>query len=193
MSPMITGTRNQALLTLVIQEAHTVAEAEKFYFGRTALQKIIYFLKILGVPMQYTFEIHYYGPFCDEILDDIELLIADEVICDLSQNRSKYSNYAPCPQAEQFLTKHGKSLKPYRKRVRDLVRALVPLSPERLELFATLDYLYRWHKASGGRGPWKGPIISHFQMIKPEKFDKEDVEKAYNILVDTGLIESDTD
>jgi len=193
MSPMMTGTKNQALLTLVIREAHTVAEEQGFYFGRTALQKIMYFLKILDVPMRYSFEIHHYGPFCDEILDDIELLTVDEVIVDGSQSPSKYSNYAPFQQAEQLLTKYQKSLNPFKETVSDLVRALVPLSPERLELFATLDYLYRWYKASGSGGPWKDQIISHFQSIKPNKFEKEEVEKYYNILVDTGLIETDTD
>jgi len=58
-----------------------------------------------------------------------------------------------------------------------------------LELLATLDFAYRWVKASGGSGPWKDRAVTRFIEIKKEKFAKPLVEKTYDGLVVAGLFE----
>jgi uncharacterized protein YwgA len=52
-------TQEHALLALVIKEAQAAKSVG--YFGRTALQKVVYFLKALGLPTRYQFEVHHYG------------------------------------------------------------------------------------------------------------------------------------
>ena len=94
MSLCLTGTQDHSLLAMVVQEARRAAETWGGFVGRTAVQKMMYFLKATGVPMTYRFDIYHYGPFCEEILRDVEWLIADGVITDLSDKPEKYSNYA---------------------------------------------------------------------------------------------------
>ncbi len=60
------------------------------------------------------------------------------------------------------------------------VRGLLLLQPERLELLATLDYLFRQLKAGGGQGPWKEKVIERFMQVKKEKFAREAVRAAYD-------------
>jgi len=153
MSLLLSHTRDQALLTMVIEEASASAKQQNGYVGRTAVQKIVYFLQTV-VPMDYRFDIHHYGPYCYEVTRDIEWLLADGVIRDQS-NQDNYSNYASADQAGELLALHHDHVEQHRMAVRKVASSFVTLDPKQLELIATLDYLYRQLKASGGSGPWK--------------------------------------
>src|SRR4051812_26829490 len=111
MALVLTGSWEQALLTATAQAA--APEGGSGYLGRTALQKILYFLQILGVPMRYRFEIYHYGPYCDRIYRDVELLLADGVLRDASSNPEKYSNYRPGAAAGELLQLHQGRLAPH--------------------------------------------------------------------------------
>ena len=187
MSLFLADGQDHALLAMVIEEASQTASEQGSFVGRTAVQKIMYFLKALGVPMGYRFDIHHYGPFCDEILRDAEWLIADNVIVDHSNNPQKYSNYTPDAALPELLAKYN-NLEPLRKQIQSVVRTLVPMRPERLELLATLDYLYRKHRAGGGDGPWKSSVLKSFLEIKGERFQQADVEHVYDAMVKIGLV-----
>ena len=157
--------------------------------GRTAVQKIVYFLQIVGVPMRYRFDIHHYGPYCSEISRDLEWLRADEVIADHSQNTDKYSNYRPGGAIDELVRRHADDLRKHGPLVQTVVRALLPLRPERLELLATLHYVYREQKARGGTGPWKDRVLARFREVKKDKFQADDVSHAYETLVSVDLLE----
>src|SRR5260370_18746724 len=101
MALKLTETWEQALLTEIVEMA-TQSNFDGFR-GRTALQKILYFLQISGVSMQYRFDLYHYGPYCDLISRDVELLLADGVIRDDSPNPKKYSNYRTSDEARELL------------------------------------------------------------------------------------------
>ncbi len=189
MSLLLTGGRDHALLALVIQEAREVANSHGGPVGRRAVQLATYFLKGVGVPMGYRFDIYQGRPYCDEISRDIEWFIADEVLEDRSEPSAGSSDYAPAKALPELLSMHKKSMEPLRPRIRRVVGALVPLSPQRLELLSALDYAYRYKKASGGRGPWKDAVISRFREFTGDQFPPHEVSQAYGALVQTGLLE----
>ena len=183
--PLFFSTKqDDALLAMVVQEACNADGVP--YFGRTALQKTMYFLKVLGVPMDYRFDIHHYGPFCNAILTDTEMLIVDDVIVD-SAPKSRYSNYAPGPNVNELLEKHTEVLIQYRETMREVVAVLAPMSPEKLELLATLHFAFAAETASGNQGPWKERVLHRFQEFKRDKFSPEDVSNGYDALVKAGL------
>jgi uncharacterized protein YwgA len=187
MSLQLTGTWEHALLAAITQAA--AASGDGGYLGRTALQKILYFLQISGVPMRYRFDIYHYGPYCDRVTRDVELLLADDVLKDTSPSPEKYSNYRPGTSAEELVRSHASALEPHRETINKVVRSLLPLQPEHLELMATLDYLFRQLKAGGGRGPWKERVIAHFMEVKKDKFPLPEVTAAYDSMVRADLIE----
>src|SRR5258706_6475687 len=143
MSLFLTGTWEHALLAMIAKEAAGVSQEQGGYLGRTAMQKIVYFLQVLEVPMRYRFELFHYGPFCQNILGDLEWLVADQVISDRSPNPEKYSKYTPGLACEELLAKHAAKLKECQDTVKSTVKALLPLKPDHLELIATLDYAFR--------------------------------------------------
>src|ERR1022692_2476500 len=124
MSLFLTGTWEHSLLAKVVKEAAEVAQKEGGYLGRTAIQKIVYFLQVLEVPMRYRFEVFHYGPFCNTILGDTEWLMADEVINDASPNPEKYSKFTPGSACDELIDKHAEKLKQYENTVKNTVKAL---------------------------------------------------------------------
>jgi len=172
--------------------AATVEAASKTcpdcYLGRTAIQKLLYFMNVLGVPMRYSFDIHHYGPFCPNVMHDVDWLVADNVIEDRSQE-SRYSNYKPGQGWPELSERYRDKLDKYREKIEEVCNALTDLSPETLELIATLDFSYRWVRARGGKGPWKAAAVEKFKSIKKDKFEDEDIDTWYQVLVESELIE----
>src|SRR5439155_5171044 len=173
MSLFLSKTWEHALLAKVVKEAGAVAQAEGGYLGRTAIQKVVYFLQVLNVPMRYRFDVYHYGPFCASILGDLEWLIADEVVAESSPDPGKYSKYTPGPTCDELIAKHAAKLKECEETVKSTVKALLPLKPDHLELIATLDYAFREAKATAGTKPAKQKVIARFREFKGDKFSNE--------------------
>jgi uncharacterized protein len=184
---LFSGTWEHALLAVTAREVAKCGGA--CYLGRTALQKILYFLQIAGVPMRYAFDIYHYGPYCDRVFRDVELLQADGVLKDVSLSPAKYSNYRPDAGADELIELHASALGPHLETINTVVQGLLPLEPNHLELLATLDYLYRQLRAGGGRGPWKSRVIDKFLEVKKDKFPVQVVSDGYDSMVRAGLAE----
>jgi uncharacterized protein len=187
MSPIaFSGTQEHALLALVIQQAHDSTNVP--YLGRTALQKIVYFLKALGVPMRYSFDIHHYGPYSDQITSDLDLLMADGIVEDRSPTTT-YWNYVPRSGGPlgELLEQHEEFVSANRVIVRQVVDSLGPLKPPQLELFATLHYAYRYEVASTSK-PSRDAVLSRFREYKGNKFPSDELSTAYDAMVEMKLI-----
>jgi uncharacterized protein YwgA len=189
MSLFLTKTWEHALLAKVVKEAADVAQKHGGYLGRTAIQKIVYFIQVLDVPMRYRFEVSHYGPFCNTILGDLEWLMADEVITDSSPDQQKYSKYTPGPSCDELIAKHAAKLNEYDATVKSVVKALLPLKPDHLELVATLDYAFREIKATLGKKPPKMKVIARFREFKGEKFKEKEIVETFDRLEAAGLFD----
>ena len=139
--------------------------------------------------MRYRFDIYHYGPYCDRLSRDVEWLMADGVLKDVSLNTEKYSNYRPDAAAEELLGLNEEAIRPYMAMVRKVVQIFLPLKPEHLEVLATLDYCFRQLKAGGGSGPWKDRVIEHFLQVKKDKFPRSEVAEAYDSMASANIIE----
>ena len=111
------------------------------------------------------------------------------------KEEKKYSDYHTAGKAAEFTGKYSTTLNKYRSKVKIIVEAMLPLDPDSLELIATLDFAYRWVRATGGKGPWKTRVIERFYEMKKKKrdtFPEGDpdgkVSKAYDSLEEAGLI-----
>lgn len=190
MSLMFTQTQDQAILAFAIKLAAEVATEKRRYVGRTAIQKIMYFLRVRGVPINYNFDIYHYGPFSEQILWDIDWLLADSVIQDKSKNTDKFSNYAPGNNLTELISLHKEKMQEVESTVQSVVKALIPLSPNDLELIATLDYVYRQEMAKGQTGNLKEQVVSRFREIKKDKFTPELVSRTFDMMAAANLISS---
>lgn len=158
------------------------------FLGRTAIQKLLYFMKVRGVPMKYSFDIHHYGPFCANIMHDVDWLMTDGVIEDQA-SEARYSNYRPSAGWHELEEQFHDDLAENQEIISEVCEAMGELTPEALELVATLDFSYRWVRARGGCGPWKNATIEKFKRVKKDRFSDEAIEESYETLVEAGLIE----
>ena len=128
MSPTLANSWQHALVTLVIKKAQEVfKESGDGYLGRTALQKILYFIGRRGVPIPYRFDIYHYGPFCQDISHDMEWLIMDDVVEDISGAQQRYSNYRLGENANDLLHDFEQTLAPYQESCRRSCRNAFPI------------------------------------------------------------------
>lgn len=187
MSLVLNHRWEHALIGAVIDRSYE--KCPDCYLGRTAIQKLLYFLNVLGVPMRYNFDIHHYGPFCQSIMHDVEWLAADGVIEDRAKD-SRYSNYKPGAAWSELAGQFNDKLNSFEEQIKSVCDALSGMSPEPLELIATLDFSYRWVRAAGGNGPWKAKTIEKFKSIKKEKFPGDEIDSWYDVLVEATLVEA---
>lgn len=185
----IADTEDHALLAYVIKCAREAIEKKKGKpLGRTAMQKIPYFLQVLGVPMKYRFEIYTYGPFCSEILRDIEWMEADGVIIDASSDKEKRSDYRPGQSIDELISMHSDYIEKYKDVIENVASGLANVEPNQLELLATLVYLYRWFEATDQPAPFRSSVICRLNEIKPGKFSTQNVDHAYDWLKSVKLV-----
>jgi uncharacterized protein len=102
----------------------------RHYLGRTAVQKLVYFAKTIGIPIPYLFEIYTYGPYSDSVTFSIESMLADDVLKDISNAPHKYSNYRLGDNAYEVLDAYHQAIEPYQKAIDAIVHSLVGQRPD---------------------------------------------------------------
>lgn len=156
------------------------------YLGRTAIQKLAYFVKVLGAPIPCSFGIYTYGPYSDRVTFAMESLLADDVLNDTSGN-PKYSNYRLGPNANELLAVFSDELKPHEAKIRQTVNALGAFQPNALELIATLHFIAKRQAQITGKTV-KKLVVQEFKSIKHDRFPDTEIMTWYDALVHAGLI-----
>lgn len=156
------------------------------YLGRTAIQKLTYFSKVLGAPIPCSFGIYTYGPYSDTVTFAVESLLADEVIVDQSMN-PKYSNYRLGRNAAELLSGFADDLRPHMDQIDRAAKVLGAFTPNELELIATLHFIAQ-RQVQTGRKPSKNSVIGEFKSIKRDKFRTHEISTWYDALDKAGLL-----
>jgi len=159
----------------------------KGYLGRTAIQKLTYFAKAMGVPIPCSFNIYTYGPYSDVVTFSMESLMADDVIEDRS-SKPEYSNYRLGPAAEELLGTFEGEVMPHTGTIDRVVGALGGFKPAELELIATLHFIAQRQRQIHRSEPAKQNVIREFKGVKGEKFSHADISTWYDALENAGLI-----
>jgi uncharacterized protein YwgA len=177
---------NEALIALLVKKFR---ERTPGFLGRTAIQKLCYFARELGAPLSYTFQIYHYGPFSDRLATDLDFMLADRVLTDESNDRSKYSSYRLGPEAQTLLVKYDYQLKDFERLIESIAASLGKLRPEELEIVSTLHFIFQRLRTARGANPDKQAVIKEFTAHKGDKFDSSRIQTVYDQLVEGRLIE----
>ena len=157
------------------------------YLGRTALQKLAYFSKELGVPIPCSFEIYTYGPYSDSITFDVDSLLADDVLLDQSRDK-KYSNYKLGPAATDFFHAMESDIQTWLPMIDTVVEVFGGFSPQDLELIATLRFVAQRQNTVRMASPTRESVIDEFRQIKKNKFSIDEINSWYDALTNAKLI-----
>jgi uncharacterized protein YwgA len=174
---------DEALVALVVKQFR---EHVSGFLGRTAIQKLCYFSRELGVPFSYRFSIYHYGPYSDHLATAIDYMIAEHVLTDQSPDRQRYSNFALGPNAEELLSRHKDTVRQSELLIRSVAQAFGDFSPETLELMATVYFVHERLRATGVT-PAEDEVIQEFLQEKASKFELDEICDAYRGLKDAGF------
>lgn len=158
------------------------------FLGRTAIQKLVYFAKTLGVPVPCSFEIYTYGPYSDAVTFSVDSMLADDVLKDASKAPNKYSNYRLGDNAKELLNTYQADIEPHQREIDAVVQSLGSFEPQQLELVATLHFIHQRLKHILRQSPPKDKVLEEFRRIKKDKFRLDEVDGFYNALKEAELI-----
>lgn len=149
-------------------------------FGKTALQKIVYFLTdLFGIPTGYEFEFYNYGPFSSQLHHDLDLVahIGGVVVEDYSAEFAGYV-ISPGERADALIKKGAEFIHSSEvdKAISRVVDEFGDYNASELELRATILFVDR-DLTARGKTATEDTIINIVEKLKP-RFERFDIENA---------------
>ena len=149
------------------------AHPDRKVFGRTRIQKEVKLLQGLGFGTDYSYTIHFYGPYSEGLYSDIGLLAAAGLIKETSATTAEGNPY-------YILEASREAELPPIERFRDKIDKLAKAQPVDLELAATYD-------AFRDAGADHKEALFRLRRKKGSKCDDGNLEEALRLLEDLGL------
>lgn len=151
-------------------------------FGKTAIMKYLYILQeVFKVPLGYKFSLYTYGPYCSDVLSDLDYTEAiDGVqVYSVDMGASGYS-IEPTGKTDEYINKSYKFLSKNEESINKVIELFGGMSARDLELRSTIIYLYKTYL----RNEWevdREEIISDVRELKPY-FSRIEIQEAYDVL-----------
>lgn len=166
----------------LIYELLSKAEERGYDIGRTKLQKLFYFLKVCGVDTSYRFNLRHYGPYSDQLANDLGILtILDAVNVEADPTGYGYHIHPKAPAAGVFRQK----LATHQSVLNYVLDRFGNLDAGDLEVMATIQFATHVLESKEGRAD-KRSIIDIVHALKP-KYAIGFVDACYERLNSTPL------
>lgn len=172
---------------LIVYLAEKMQE-KKQRFGKTALQKLIYLLQtIFKVPVGYQFSLYIYGPFCSDLMDDLDYVSCiGGVAVTMDQGSTGYT-ISSSSNAELIKNKAQDFLDVYQSQINKLLDEFGSMRVRDLELRSTIIFVDR-DALTSGREITRDDFIQEIKSIKPH-FSYDEIKEAMEELESRGYIE----
>jgi len=164
--------QSKSILTYFLNYLHT----KHIPLDKITIQKGIFFLKEMGLPIKFRFEPYIYGPFSIDLAMELdEMVFWDE----LAQTGSRYSikKIELADFSEQIKEKISNKLKCLEK-ILDK-----KFDFNNLELASTVLFVIRSLEASNEKVDMVS-VVKEVQDWKGNKFVKDDIKSVYNRLIE---------
>jgi hypothetical protein len=157
-------------------------ELTRIQFGKTAIMKYLYILQeVFKVPLGYEFSLYTYGPYCSDVLLDLDYTEAiDGVrIYSVDTGTGGYS-IRPSHKTDEYIKKSRDFISEHAESINAVIELFGSMSARDLELRSTIIYLYKNYLQNN----WKidsNEIAFDVKEIKPY-FSMEEILDAYDQL-----------
>lgn len=177
----------QARHALIADLSMRLAEVSP-QFGKTVLMKLLYLLQeVYRLPLGYSFSFYTYGPYCPEVLVDLDHVKRQEGVRVrfLPDDPGGYK-ISPGPAADRVRFAAKQRLDTYADQLEKLVSSFGSFRARDLELRTTIVYLWK-HMTPAARGN-KVALMDIVRQLKPH-FTTMEVETAVRELQDSEVID----
>jgi|GEM_PF-423896 len=166
------------------------SELSKVPLGRTIIQKICYFIKSIGVPLDYDFDMYHYGPYSQDLYYRIDDMVADKVVTDkktcntanISNLKTNSSKYILGDNADELLELYYKDVNKHTATIDSVIKVFSGFSPTQLELLSTIHYFHVTLSSFYNKPANKGEVIIKVKEAKGDKFEDNLISRAYDAL-----------
>jgi uncharacterized protein YwgA len=156
--------------------AYMICKQQKIY-GKVALQKILYFIKESGVPIEADYFMHIFGPFSLDVASRYHIFIAKGI---LKKEPETWGESFVKGENCEGIDKAGQDfLNSYRKRIDSVLDNVRDKYPLDLELYATTHYIIK-DRIERGQSVGEGEVVRDVKAEKGPKFSEEDIKKSYS-------------
>lgn len=169
----------QELALYIIAELVARIGTKTVDLGKIQLQKMVYFLCELNVPMGYDFQIYHYGPFCSELAEDIDRLDTLGVLS-VVPDREGYGYHISIGEYFENMMKE-KTLrddKELSEKIDFVVEKFSHYNPSDIELLATIHFVKKIF-LENNKDIDKTHIIGIVYKLKP-KFELSYISSKYD-------------
>jgi len=183
--PEMSDTTQAPWQRLVAISKLAAAFAEKaMQFGKTALQKSVYLIQELyGIDLEYRFGFHTYGPFCPELLSDLDFAEALDLV-EIRHN-SEGDGFDIAPKTDA--TFENRTSSEFRRKltgsIKRLLRDFGGRTARELELLSTIVFIDREPENTRS----EEELVRLVREIKP-KFSEADIKASMGDLQAKGFL-----
>jgi uncharacterized protein len=143
--------------------------------GKTRIQKLLYFGQYAcGMPLNYDYRIHYFGPYSEELDDDLINMKLNDFLQILPDPAGYGYHVIP---GKETIDKMDEVLRPFQKDVDICIEKFGNLTVQKLEIMSTLHYV---EHVAGINGK-KDELVDIVATLKP-RYNKTLIDKSYDEL-----------
>ena len=152
--------------------------------GKTAMQKYVYFLQEFGVNLNYRYEMYYYGPYCFELSNDLDLLNMLGVIAIKDSPTTYGYSIELLDNTDKYMkqTEAQNTLETCQSGFDKLLSIFDNCSTRELELYATMHFVDSILKKKSKIADAES-VIFEVKFLKP-KYSTDECEAAYQYLAE---------
>lgn len=151
--------------------------------GKKALQKLVYFCVENGVPVNCSFHMYLYGPYSDEVAEEIGELVNSEI---LSIKPDGYT-FIKGTACDEYYSCHEQEIQQHKAIIYDILKRFSGFRPLMLELYATVHFIANAKKHINGNVE-EEEVVKEVRRAKGTKFSEQDIKNAYRDLVTWNMI-----
>ncbi len=151
--------------------------------GKKAFQKLIYLSKAVGIPLDESYKMYYYGPYSEQVADELELFLTADI---LQKDIGTY-NLVPGKRQKDILNINKESIDRYKEKLDLVVKDFGNCDPMELEIISTTHFIYNSMKYLYCISE-KSEIIEEVKKVKYPKFSETQIDNSYNRLSKMGLL-----
>lgn len=152
--------------------------------GKKAYQKYVYLAKAYGIPLNYAYAMHYYGPYSEKFATELENAYREDVV-DLAEGSTFI--YRAGTKTQAVLDQEKDEIEKHKEVLETLLKTFGHMTPMELEIYATAHFVWRIQTIFGEPTD-RETVIEEIKKAKFPKFDMDEITQAYDDLVKWGLI-----
>ena len=150
-------------------------------FGKVALQKLLYFVKEVGVPIEANYFMHIFGPFSLDIANRYRVFTAKGILKKVAENWGE--SFTEGENCEEINKAGQNFLNSYQKMIDSILDKVGGLYPLDLELYATTHYIIK-DLIEKGQKVKEEEVVREVKLEKGPKFTDANIRKSYSDIME---------